>query len=55
MKLRRGFAIEKGQKVLIAEDVVTTGKSSYEAIKVVEDNGEKLQVQDVLLIEVVEI
>lgn len=39
MKLRRGFAIEKGQKVLIAEDVVTTGKSSYEAIKVVEDNG----------------
>ncbi|MEW8973459.1 MAG: orotate phosphoribosyltransferase [Tissierellaceae bacterium] len=39
MKLRRGFTIEKGQKVLIAEDVVTTGKSSYEAIKVVEDNG----------------
>jgi orotate phosphoribosyltransferase len=39
MKLRRGFAIEKGQKVLIAEDVVTTGKSSYEAIKVVEEHG----------------
>ena len=39
MKLRRGFTIEKGQKVLIAEDVVTTGKSSYEAIKAVEDNG----------------
>lgn len=39
MKLRRGFAIEKGQKVLIAEDVVTTGKSSYEAIKVVEEYG----------------
>ena len=39
MKLKRGFFIEKGQKVLIAEDVVTTGKSSYEAIKVVEEYG----------------
>ena len=39
MKLRRGFAIEKGQKVLIAEDVVTTGKSAYEAIDVVESHG----------------
>lgn len=39
MKLKRGFHIEKGQRVLIAEDVVTTGKSAYEAIKVVEDYG----------------
>lgn len=39
MTLRRGFNIEKGQKVLITEDVVTTGKSSYEAIKVVEEHG----------------
>ncbi len=39
MKLRRGFSIEKGQKILIAEDVVTTGKSSYEAIKAVEEQG----------------
>lgn len=39
MKLRRGFTIGKGQKVLIAEDVVTTGKSSYEAIEVVEKQG----------------
>ncbi len=39
MTLRRGFDIKPGQKVLITEDVVTTGKSSYEAIKVVEDNG----------------
>lgn len=39
MTLRRGFKIEKGQKVLITEDVVTTGKSSYEAIKVVEEHG----------------
>lgn len=39
MKLRRGFSIKEGQRVLIAEDVVTTGKSAYEAIKVVEENG----------------
>ena len=39
VKLRRGFTIEKGQKVLISEDVVTTGKSAYEAIKLVEDLG----------------
>ena len=39
MTIKRGFQIEKGQKVLIAEDVVTTGKSAYEAIKVVEEHG----------------
>lgn len=39
MTLRRGFVIEKGQKVLIAEDVVTTGKSAFEAIDVVELHG----------------
>lgn len=39
MKLKRGFDIKKEQKVLIAEDVVTTGKSSYEAIAVVEEHG----------------
>ncbi len=39
MTLKRGFSIEKGQKVLIAEDVITTGKSSFEAISVVERLG----------------
>lgn len=39
MTIKRGFEIEKGQRVLIAEDVVTTGKSAYEAIKVVEEHG----------------
>ncbi len=39
MRLKRGFHIEKGQRVLIAEDVVTTGKSAYEAIRVVEAYG----------------
>lgn len=37
--LRRGFAIEKGQKVLVVEDVITTGKSIKEAIELVEDHG----------------
>ena len=29
-KLRRGFSIEKNSRVLIVEDVITTGKSSLE-------------------------
>lgn len=40
-ELRRGFSIEPGSKVLLVEDVVTTGLSSREAIKaVVEAGGE---------------
>lgn len=39
MTLRRGFEIKPGQKVLIVEDVVTTGKSSKETIKVIENFG----------------
>jgi orotate phosphoribosyltransferase len=31
-ELRRGFRIERGQRVLLVEDVVTTGLSSREAI-----------------------
>jgi len=33
--LRRGFKIKKGSKVLIVEDVITTGKSSLECVKLV--------------------
>ena len=33
--LRRGFKIKKGSKVLIVEDVITTGKSSMECVKLV--------------------
>ena len=36
--LRRGFDIRKGSKVLIIEDVITTGKSSLECSKLVLDN-----------------
>lgn len=37
--LRRGFAIEPGTKVLMVEDVVTTGLSSREAIEAVRAAG----------------
>jgi orotate phosphoribosyltransferase len=38
-ELRRGFAIEPGARVLIAEDVVTTGLSTREAIACVRSHG----------------
>jgi orotate phosphoribosyltransferase len=37
--LRRGFRLEPGQKVLMVEDVVTTGLSSREAIEAVAREG----------------
>jgi orotate phosphoribosyltransferase len=39
MRLRRGFAVGKGDKILIAEDVITTGKSTMETVKALEDMG----------------
>ena len=38
-ELRRGFRLEPGQKVLMMEDVVTTGLSSGEAIQAIRDAG----------------
>jgi orotate phosphoribosyltransferase len=38
-ELRRGFRLAPGQKVLMMEDVVTTGLSSREAIKAIEEAG----------------
>ena len=40
--LRRGFYIKKGSKVLIMEDVITTGKSSMECVKLVTKSKAKL-------------
>lgn len=37
--LRRGFSIAPGTKILMMEDVVTTGLSSREAIKAIEEAG----------------
>jgi orotate phosphoribosyltransferase len=41
-ELRRGFRLKPGQKVLMMEDVVTTGLSSREAIKAIEAAGGKV-------------
>ena len=38
-KLRRDFLIKKNNKVLIIEDVITTGKSSLECSKLVKENS----------------
>jgi orotate phosphoribosyltransferase len=38
-ELRRGFALQPGDQVLMVEDVVTTGLSSREAIKAIEAAG----------------
>ena len=40
--LRRGFGIKKGSKVLILEDVITTGKSSMECVKLIKKSKAKL-------------
>ncbi len=37
--LRRGFTIEPGEKMLVCEDVVTTGGSVFEVIDIVKENG----------------
>ena len=41
-KLRRGFKIKKESKVLIIEDVITTGKSSMECVKLITKSKAKL-------------
>ena len=40
--LRRGFNIKKGARVLIIEDVITTGKSSLECVKLIKKSKAKL-------------
>jgi len=42
MTLRRGFEIPKGAKVLIAEDVVTTGGSTREVIAIANEHGAEI-------------
>lgn len=39
MTLRRGFSIPKGARVLVVEDVITTGGSVREVIDIVEKEG----------------
>jgi orotate phosphoribosyltransferase len=42
MTLRRGFEVQAGARVLIAEDVITTAKSSLETAKVLESLGARV-------------
>ena len=42
MTMRRGFALEPGERALVAEDVVTTGKSVREVIAVCEEAGAEI-------------
>ena len=39
LTLRRGFTIRQGERVLVVEDVITTGKSTRETIEVVRKAG----------------
>jgi len=39
MTLRRGFTLSPGERVVIAEDVVTTGKSTLEVARVLKEMG----------------
>ncbi len=39
MTLRRGFSLRRGEKILVVEDVITTGGSTRECIAALEQNG----------------
>ncbi len=39
MTLRRGFSLEEGEKILVVEDVITTGGSTRECITALETSG----------------
>jgi orotate phosphoribosyltransferase len=42
MTLRRGFSLKPGEKILVVEDVITTGGSTRECIAALELNGGKV-------------
>ena len=39
--LRRGFSLKRGSKILIVEDVITTGKSSMECVSLIKKSKAK--------------
>ncbi|MBD3793806.1 MAG: orotate phosphoribosyltransferase [Campylobacterales bacterium] len=39
MELRRGFEVKQGEKILICEDIITTGGSAMEAATIIESLG----------------
>ena len=42
MKLRRGFSIAKGQRIVIVEDIITTGGSVMELIELAGEQGAEI-------------
>lgn len=42
LEFRRGFSLEKGEKVLVCEDVVTTGGSVFEIIDLIKQTGAEI-------------
>ena len=49
MKLRRGFKIEKGERVVVVEDVITTGGSVKEIIEIVKKMDGKVEGMGVIV------
>ena len=42
MTLRRGFSVRENERILVVEDVITTGGSTRECIAALEENGAKV-------------
>ena len=42
MTLRRGFEVAQGEKIIVCEDIITTGGSAMESAQVVEKLGAKV-------------
>ncbi|MFN3330616.1 MAG: orotate phosphoribosyltransferase, partial [Pyrinomonadaceae bacterium] len=43
MTLRRGFSVKNGEKILIVEDVITTGGSTKECMQALQENGASIK------------
>src|SRR5450830_354148 len=43
MEIRRGFEIKKGERLIVAEDVITTGGSVREIIDICKSNGAEVE------------
>lgn len=49
MSLRRGFALKPGERIVIVEDVVTTGRSTQEAVSTAESEGARIAAVSAIL------
>jgi orotate phosphoribosyltransferase len=47
--LRRGFALNKNMRVLVVEDVITTGKSSLETFALIKEHGAEIVAEACLI------